>query len=167
MRVFFGMLLGVLMMEMLFRTLFGYNALHRFENAIIFHRIVKSYKPGLSQVLIAVVQNNLEFTFWAGVPIMLLALSRWIRAALRLIRGRLENLDLIAVAFFVTYIGVNVLGQTRGEAGRLWIFMVPVFILLAYDEMRYLFAQRSLAIYCLLGCQLITTFLIYKFSYFF
>ena len=167
MRVFFGMLLGVLMMEMLFRTLFGYNALHRFENAIIFHRIVKSYKPGLSQVLIAVVQNNLEFTFWAGVPIMLLALSRWKRAALRLIRGRLENLDLIAVASFVTYIGVNVLGQTRGEAGRLWIFMVPVFILLAYDEVRYLFARRSLAIYCLLGCQLITTFLIYKFSYFF
>jgi hypothetical protein len=167
MRVFFGMLLGVLMMEMLFRILFGYNALLRFENAITFHRIVKSYKPGLSQVLIAVVQNNLEFTFWVGVPIIFLTLSRWIRAAKNLIRRRLEKLDLLAVVFFVTYIGVNVLGQTRGETGRLWIFMVPVFILLAYDEVRHLFTRRSLAIYCLLGCQLITTFLIYKFSYFF
>lgn len=165
--VFFGMLLGVLLMDMLFRTLYHYDVLLRFENAMAFHQMVKSYEPGLRQVLLAVAQNNLEFIFWVGVPIILMTLSRWTRVALNLVRRRLGNLDLMAIAFLVTYVGLNVLGQTRGEVGRLWIFMVPVFILLAYDEVKNLFMRRSLAMYCLLGCQLITTFLIYKFSYFF
>jgi hypothetical protein len=85
----------------------------------------------------------------------------------RLVRGRSKDLDVLALGFIATYVGLNVFGQTRGEVGRLWLFMVPVLVLLACDEVKNLFGRRPMTTYLLLGAELITTFLIFKFSDFF
>ncbi|MCJ7707880.1 MAG: hypothetical protein MUO38_09715 [Anaerolineales bacterium] len=86
---------------------------------------------------------------------------------MRLLRRRSEDLDVLALGFVATYVGLNVFGQTRGEVGRLWLFMVPVLVLLACDEVENLFGRRPMATYLLLGSELITTFLLYKFHDFF
>jgi hypothetical protein len=165
--VVFGMLVGILSVAALFRVQYGYDPLLRFESAIAFHRMVKLYEPGLGQVVLAIVQNNAEFAFWVGVPIILMAFSRSLRAAVRLVRGRSKDLDVLALGFIATFVGLNVFGQTRGEVGRLWLFMVPVLVLLACDEVKNLLGRRPMATYLLLGSELITTFLLYKFYDFF
>jgi hypothetical protein len=165
--VVLGMLVGFLSMAVLFRIQYGYDPVFRFESAMAYHRMVKLYEPGLGQVVLAAVQNNTEFAFWVGVPIVLMAFSRSLRAGVRLLRRRSEDLDVLALGFLATYVGLNVFGQTRGEVGRLWIFMVPVLVLLACDELRNLFGRRPMATYLLLGSELITTLLLYHFFDFF
>jgi hypothetical protein len=165
--VVLGILAGILSVGVLFHIVYGYDPLLRFESAMAYHRMVKLYEPGLGQVILAAVQNNTEFAFWVGVPIVLMAFSRSLRAAVRLLRRRSEDLDVLALGFLATYVGLNVFGQTRGEVGRLWLFMVPVLVLLAYDEVKNLLGRRPMTTYLLLGSELITTFLIFKFSDFF
>ncbi|HEY43818.1 MAG TPA: hypothetical protein G4O11_07535 [Anaerolineae bacterium] len=157
-----GVAISVILTGVLFYIGFGYDPFLRYSKALAVHRSVKLLQPDLQQVFLAVVQNNLEFVFWVGAPIFLLAISRWLRAGMRLLKERMRDIDLVAISFFVTYFLLNLLGQTRGEVGRLWIFLVPGFILLAIDELKYIFGFNIKIIKVGTAVQLITAYLLLK-----
>jgi hypothetical protein len=157
-----GVALGILLTGALFYVGFSYDPFLRYSKALAVHRSVKLLEPGLPQIILAVVQNNLEFVFWVGAPIFLLTLSGWLRSGMRLLKERLRDIDLVAISFFVTYLLLNFFGQTRGEVGRLWIFLVPMFVLLAFNEVKYIFGFNVKVIQVGTAVQLTTAYLLLK-----
>jgi hypothetical protein len=158
-----GFLLGLLFTYLLFQLLFSYDPFYRYQFAMQSHRTQKNFQPGFIQVLASIPQNLIEFIFWVGVPLVFLTLSRWGRATFRYFSRSDTNSDLFALAFLGLFSGLVLLGQTRGEVGRIWIYLVPVFVILAVVEISYLYKRYSHVFYVLLSSELITTYLLYKF----
>lgn len=146
-----------------FYLAFGYDPMIRYQNAIAHHRTGKLFEPGLSQISIAIAQNNLEFLFWIGAPLFLLTISRFIRSGIQIIRGKGTNFDILSISFLITLVALNLFGQTRGEVGRIWVFLVPMFALLATDEFGLIFNRRFTSLSALGLSQLITTYFLFKF----
>lgn len=144
-----------------------YNFIARYLDAMAHHRLEKDYEPGLGWMVYAFLINNLEFLLWSGIPVVLLAISRVIRAGNNLIKRRTNNLDLLSLSFAGTFIAVTLFGQTRGEVGRIWMFMLPVVSLLAANELVTISGRRKNGVLLLIAIQLITTYLIFKFQYYF
>lgn len=160
-----GFLLGMMMTGALFYVGLDYDPFHRYAWAMDSHQIQKRYQPGLEQILLAGIQNTIEFAFWVGIPILFLTFSRLIRSIHRFLIRSFENIDLLALAFFGVFVSLNLLGSTRGEVGRLWIFLVPFFVLLTVDEVVQLYKNdQNRAFYILLASQLTTLYLLFKFA---
>ena len=149
--------------------LFGlqYNFFARYLDAMAHHRLEKDYESGLGWLVYAFIINNLEFLLWSGIPVVFLAISRVIRAGNHFIKRTTNNLDLLTISFAGTFIAINLFGQTRGEAGRIWMFMLPLVSLLAADESVTISGRRRNGVLILITIQLIATYLIFKFQYYF
>ena len=158
---------GFIFSRIVFYGAFGYDPIIRYQNAIAHHRTGKLFQSGLSQISIAIAQNNLEFLYWIGAPLFLLTISRFIRSGIQIIRGNGTNFDILSLSFFITFIALNLFGQTRGEVGRIWLFILPIFTMLATDEARILTTRHRLQIKTLPFIQLFTTYLLFKFYPFF
>ena len=154
---------GFLFSIVVFYLALGYDPMIRYQNAIAHHRTGKLFQPGLSQISMSIAQNNLEFLFWIGAPLFLLTISRFIRSGMKIIRGKGTNFDILSISFLITFITLNLFGQTRGEVGRIWIFLLPMFALLASDEFGTLFKRRFTSLSALGLSQLITTYFLFKF----
>lgn len=158
---------GFLFSIVIFYLALGYDPIIRYQNAIAHHRTGKLFQPGLGQISIAIAQNNLEFLFWIGAPLFLLTISRFIRSGKQIIRGKGTNFDILSISFLITLIALNLFGQTRGEVGRIWLFLVPMFALLAADEFGIIIKRRFTSLSALGLSQLLTTYFLFKFYSFF
>lgn len=56
---------------------------------------------------------------------------------------RLEAINLPAAAAVIIFLLLMVLGKTKGEVGRLWIFMIPLVCLGAASELTKRFGHKS------------------------
>lgn len=158
---------GLAAAVMAFRLLLNYDILLRYQNAFAIHRSLKLYQPGLAQIFEALLVNNCEFAFWSGIVIFAFALSWSLRSISRFLQDRAGRLEGLMVAFAVVYAVLNIFGQTRGEVGRLWLFMLPLASLAAAAESGVLFKRRSAAVYGVICLQLVTTLLTFKFQDFY
>jgi len=158
---------GFIISIVVFYLAFGYDPMIRYQNAIAHHRTGKLFQSGLSQISIAIAQNNLEFLFWIGAPLFLLTISRFIRSGVHITRGKGTNFDILSTSFLMTLIALNFFGQTRGEVGRIWLFMLPIFAILAADEAKILANHQNIKTKALPFIQLFTTYLLFKFYAFF
>jgi hypothetical protein len=158
---------GLLAAFLLFRLAVNYDILLRYSTAMANHRRAKEYAPGLEQWLHAFLLNHAELLTWNGFPFILLALVQMTRSLIACIRRQSQPLDELAAAFFLTYGALNLFGQTNGEVQRLWLFMIPLFSLLAASEtMRLSRANRgSLSLLFLL--QWVTAWLLFTFQDFY
>ena len=145
----------------------GYDPIVRYQNAIAHHRTGKLFQSGFTQISMAIAQNNLEFLFWIGAPLVLLTLSSFIRSGIRIFRGIGTKFDILSISFLITLIALNLFGQTRGEVGRIWVFLVPMFAFLAANEFGIIFNRRFTSLSLLGLSQLITTYFLFKFYSFF
>jgi hypothetical protein len=155
---------GIILLFFLFQFLLNYDLLLRYDNAIEIHRMLKNFEPGFEQILEALRLNNLEIASWIGFPIALLFLIRIGNTVIAYIKKRATYLDGLTAAFVITYLVLNFIGQTRGEVGRLWLFMTPLFALFAAAEIVRLFKKKELMIWYVVGLQFITTFMTFKFQ---
>lgn len=157
-----GIAAGFAALYALFDLLLGYNMLLRYSNAIAQHIVVKEYAAGIKSLLNDLLLNNLELAVWIGFPVLLLLFSGFISSALNLVKRRLTRLDGLVLAFFVTYLVLNLFGQTHGEVGRLWIFMTPLIALFAGSQLAPLFkCERSRFYYFFFTAQLLTTLVVF------
>ncbi len=166
-RLLAGFAAGLLAAAALFRFGLNYDPLMRYQSALAAHRTHKLFEGGLAEIGLAAVQNNLEFALWTGLPLVCLSLYRVIRGLARLLRGRGGSHERLAAVLALTYLGLNLFGQTRGEVGRLWLFMLPLIALYAVDQARDLQGDRRSPLYLLIGAQLVTAYLTFKFQDFF
>jgi len=158
---------GFLCSLIVFYLAFGYDPIIRYQNAMAHHRTGKLFESGLSQIAVAMAQNNLEFLFWIGAPLFLLTISHFIRSGIQISRGKGTRFDILTFSFLITLIAVNLFGQTRGEVGRIWLFMLPIITMLATAEARTLTNLQAIRVNALPFIQLFTTYLLFKFYAFF
>ena len=123
--------IGFLIFYILAYFSLNYDPILRYQNAMIKHKTLKEFETGLKQILEALKLNNLELASWIGFPIALLSGVFMVRSILFLLKNDYKPLHVLAAAFFTIYMVLNLAGQTRGEVGRLWTFMDPLFILFA------------------------------------
>ena len=158
---------GLLFMFLLLKWLLNYDILLRYTNAMAQHRRAKDYVPGPEQVLFALLLNNAEMLTWSGMPFALLTLVQMGRSVAACMRRQPQPVDELAAAFLLTYVALNLFGQTNGEVQRLWLFMLPVLALLAAKEMLRLSRGKPAAMLYIFFLQWITTWLLFTFQDFY
>jgi hypothetical protein len=167
-RVTASLIVGLLLFYGLFRLFLNYDPLLRYQNAFAWHRTIKLFEPGIRGMLNAIYINNLEFALWTGIPIAIVGVVYLVKFALSLKSGSPSRFDWLFIAFFVTYIILNITGQTRSEVGRLWFFLVPLVVLFVSMGIQNIFKERrNLIIYSVITIQLVTTFVTFHFQDFY
>ena len=156
--------IGFLIFYILAYFFLNYDPILRYQNAMIKHKTLKEFETGLKQILEALKLNNLELASWIGFPIALLSGVFMVRSILFLLKNDYKPLHVLTAAFFTIYMVLNLAGQTRGEVGRLWTFMDPLFILFAAAEIMEQFNKPKLGVWYLYAVQLFTVFLIFRFQ---
>jgi hypothetical protein len=105
-------------------ALLGHEPLRALATALAIHRAdytaPRSYARWLAW-------NPLDFALFAGLPVALLA--AWTAAASRRGTSPPTSLDRFRIALFGGLVALVLLGVTRGEAGRLWVPLVPLVLL--------------------------------------
>ncbi len=158
---------GVLLVGLVLRLALNYDFFQRYQLAMAQHRHAKDYLPGLKPMLDAFLLNNVEFAVWTGAPVALLFIARLARSGNAFLYRKASSLDGLLAAFMVTYLAVGLLGQTRGEVQRLWLFMVPLVCLFVAEETQALFKKKESSIMLVVILQLVTLFLTAKFQDFY
>lgn len=160
-----GIFGGLSITFLLFRVAIDYNPFLRYANAIAYHRAIKNFKSGSEQLIQSIFVNNLDFASWIGFSIALLAIIYFVRilAALKKNQVFLPQGELV-FASFAAYAVLNLIGQTRGEVGRLWLFWVPVVVIVAANELKNIIGAKNKGLYLFVTMQLVTTYLLFKFQ---
>jgi len=170
-KVLAGLGMGLAILFLFFRFFLNYDVFLRYTNALIYHREIKEFGSGLRQILNALLLNNIEFAVWSGLPLVLLFLSQVIKGVVSLFKS-LNKQDQLAqdgtkallFAFLATYVALNFFGQTKGEVGRLWIFLLPPIALYAAAEAKSLFRDKTTGVILVVILQLVTAMLTFKFQ---
>lgn len=158
-----GMCVGVAALWLAFRLFLNYDPITRYLIAFIHHRHIKSYTPTLINLSNYAILNNVEFAFWSGLPLILLMVFGWARSLASAFRGKSNRMDVFAIAFLLVYLVLNMIGQTRGEVGRLWIFLLPVGSIVASKEAARLIKDPSKSVLLVVILQFITVCLAFVF----
>ena len=162
-----GLFAGLLIAFAFFRLFLHYTPLLRYTNAITYHRDAKSFQSGMKQILSASLLNNIDFAVSIGFPIAILSLIRGGRAIGAFLKRHVTYLDVVTLAFGITYLALLIVGQTRGEVGRLWLYLAPLLAIFSSIEAHKLFHRPKQGIYLVIALQLSTTMFIFKFQDFF
>jgi len=116
------------------RIFLDYDLIRRFAQAILDHRLWKKVAWTQANVLRYGVLDLVEFSFWVGLPVMVLFAARVSRALVRAGRRRIRRGDAFALALAATLLGLAFFGKTAAESGRLWLFLVPFICASAASE---------------------------------
>lgn len=162
-----GIGLGLLTAYGLFRFTLNYDIFYRYDVALSRHRLIKEFQPGWQQIASAALLNNAEQSTWSGLPLIICFLAASAGTLMRFIRRRAVRRDGLLAAFWITYAGVNLLGQTIGEVQRLWLFMLPLITLYAAPQAAGLFQRKATGVILIVILQLITALLIFRFQDFY
>jgi hypothetical protein len=160
-----GIFGGLSITLLIFRVAIGYDPFLRYANAMASHRAIKNFKSGSEQLLQSIFVNNLDFASWIGFAITLLVITYLVRTLASIRKNQtLLPLGELAFASIAAYTALNLLGQTRGEVGRLWLFWVPAVVMVAGRELKKIFGTKNKGLYLIVTLQLVTTYLLFKFQ---
>ncbi len=162
--VLLGFTSGFLLLALLFRFLLNYDPLLRYQMAMLKHTSLKLFEPGFGPFMLNTLLNNIEMASWIGFPVFLLAMVGIVYAVYSVAKRESQLNDRFFLCCLMVYITLNIFSKTRGEVGRVWIFMVPVFCLAAIKAVQILFKQEQKAVSALVLIQFITTYLLFKFQ---
>ncbi len=169
---------GTLLLYLTFLLALNYNFLPRFEKTIAINHNFDFYlrvglKPPTSpesastrvlQTLNAAWFNNLDFAAAVGFPIYILFMVQGIRVLKRLFAGVDSAGDIILGSLFLSYIVLSLAGTAQGEVPRLWLFWLPLVVILAALELRPWAEKRPLLFFGLVVAQFVTYFLTFHFQ---
>lgn len=125
----------------LFRWAVGYDVFTRFAGVMAQHQAWRRYDtsaktwvtwewtPG--NVLGSACSTLTELAYWLGPPMVLLILLGAAHAAARLRRREAGAGDLFTLVWIGTVLATALLGSTRAEVARLWVFFVPGLCVIA------------------------------------
>lgn len=155
---------GFYLIDWIFNNYLNYDMFFRYQTAFIHHKQIKRFGSNIKQLYQALELNNLEFMIWIGIPVVYLVLRRVIISAKLMVRSKSDKKDRFVGAYLITYLGLNLLGQTIGEVARLWLFLVPGLMLIAALEVKSLFPENEkLGAYFVILLQLVTSLFAYQF----
>ncbi len=162
-----GLAAGFGVLALVFWLGLNYDLLARYQAAMETHRAHKKLEPGMESWFRALMINNVEFTLWTGVPLILLAVFQARSAVIRTWKRKPSLLDLALLGLLATFLALNVFSQTRSEVGRLWMFLVPAVALFASPPAVSLHLKPVRSLWFILVLQLITVWITYHFQDFY
>jgi 4-amino-4-deoxy-L-arabinose transferase-like glycosyltransferase len=112
---------------------YGYNPVVRYQAAMASHKAQKLFRPGALQVVQALLVNNLEYAVFSGMGLAALFVYRFRQAFWRKRLGEITLFEGLLLAVSAAYLVTNLIGQTIGEVGRIWMFYTPVLSLAGAD----------------------------------
>ena len=115
-----------------------YDPIFRYHQAFQNHREIKHFETSLENLARYALLNNSEFMVWSGFPMLILFFASTGRSIYTLLRNQVTRFNIFTIAFFLTYLVINLLGQTKGEVGRMWMFLLPVISVIAGKEVQML-----------------------------
>lgn len=143
------------------RILLGYDPVLRYTEAMEQHHAIKGYVANLANLRQYAVLNLVEFVMSVGFPFMLLFSLAGLESLLQIAHRRVTRKSAFALALIVCFVAMNIVGQTRGEVARLWLFVVAPFSIVAAGSLRRLSPVRSLGVQVVFVVQLFIAFLTY------
>jgi hypothetical protein len=151
-------LAGLLLLYIIFYTTLNYAVLTRYLTAMTLHRSIKQYPGGFSELPTTILINNSDFALGIGPALLILSLVGVVYAIFRS-----ENkLKWLAWSLLLTFIVLNLVGQTRSETARLWMYLIPFFALFAANLLIKWYGKW--AVYALVLMQLLTIILVLSYQ---
>jgi hypothetical protein len=163
-KILAGIVVGVAFAGLVCHLLLDYNPIARYQAAFAQHRTIKYFRDGLAQVWQALLINNLEYLTLLGLPLVITVIYQTLVSFLRLIGKQENQMDLFVVAVSVIYLGLNVLGQTRGEVGRIWLFLAPAVCLVGAFGLSSVYRSGRVPIFLIVGTQLAIALFVFQFQ---
>lgn len=157
-----GVFVGFLILLFLFDYYLNYDLFHRYEIAFGHHRSIKGFQGRITTDPKVLLLNLTEMSVWIGFPMMLLFLRTSLNSIKNIFSKNILSRDIYIISVFTTLLALNILGQTNGEVGRIWMFLVPMFSLVAYIDVKELIGGKK-AIYTVAVLQLVTIFFNWQF----
>jgi hypothetical protein len=158
-------LAGVAALYLLFKLALSYDPLVRYAKASEHHRIWKEWEPGTANTLLFAALNYIEFLCWVGIPLMVFYLAGLGNSIRNLYRRRIQAVDLFNVSAALMILLMGLLGETKGEVNRLWIFTVPILCVAVGPELKRRFSDKAAwALSALLAAQFATMILIKRYQ---
>ncbi len=155
-----GIAAGFIFLWLAGKLLLDYDPVLRYQQAIRNHVEIKDFQLTLPNLVEYSWLNNLEFMNWVGLPVFLLFISGVIRSGLEIFKGNIARKDALFLSVGITYILMNLIGQTKGEVGRIWIFLVPMMAMIAAAEIHRLFKRPAAGRWLTAALQFITVLLV-------
>jgi len=156
---------GCAIVLVLARLALDYDPVARYQAAFLHHRAIKDFSPSTGGVLGSILLNNVEVLHLFGFPLVLLFCVQCIRSANALRARRYTGKDAFVLAVVVTYVGLNLIGQTRGEVARLWLFFLPLMCVVAAEGAHDILRSPSRSLLWLLVLGLVSTALAHWFLF--
>ncbi len=141
-RIAGGSVAGFIVLDVIFRLVFGYNIVLRYKKALTFHQEWLHWNPSLWKTLHFANINVLEFFFWTGCAVSLLALFCFFRSIRVEDFRRTEPIAGLVWVLVGMLILLALFGKTEGETARLWLFLVPFCCIAAAYEIRMRFTAN-------------------------
>lgn len=142
-----GLALGAFLLLTAAAYLWGdYDPWRAFERVMAHHAAWKTWREDLR--LQAALLNLTEFSYWIGLPFVAALVAEMGAGAVALVRRQAAPWVLCGLGTILTVVLTAVLGNTWGEAARLWIFFLPaVALVVSWRLARWLPREegRSLA----------------------
>lgn len=157
---------GFLLVALLFWLVTGYNPYTRYQFAFEKHRQIKQFDSSLQSVLHYIFLNHVDFMLWTGFGLLFMFYVSSIRACVLFFQRKATIYDGFRVAFFLTFIVLNLIGQTKSEVGRLWVFLLPGFALTIFPESLKLLKNPLHSLFVFFAAQMWSTFLVFYFIHF-
>jgi hypothetical protein len=161
--VFFG---GLLLTSLLVWLLTGYNPLARYQLAFQKHREIKQFEFSAQRILEYMFLNHVDFMLWTGFGLLFLFYVSSIRSITLFFQHKATTFDGFRIAFFLTFLILNLAGQTKSEVGRLWVFLLPGFALTIFPESLKLLKNSLHSIQLFFLTQMFSTFLVFYYIHF-
>jgi hypothetical protein len=169
---------GTLALYLLFIVTLHYNFLPRFERTMSinhnfdFYLRVGRQPPGapeslaarLGQIVNAAWVNNLDFAAGIGFPLYILFVVQAIRLVSRFLKAAASSGDIILLGMLASFVVLNLAGTAQGEVPRLWLFWLPMVVVLAAMELEPYAQKRPALLPVLAVTQLITIMLTFHFQ---
>jgi hypothetical protein len=155
-----GILAGVILLDILFRLSLNYDILVRYQEAMAYHAGWKGGDWNAVTLVYYAFLNPLEYAVWLGVPMAILVVAHMLRSLKRVVRRDFAVSACLSAMLLVVLVLLLLVGQTKGEVARLWLFLVPVVCLAVADEILLRFGQgRGWVLSLLLVLQAVTVYL--------
>ena len=169
---------GAVALHLLAASLLNYDFLTRLERGMTVHHNIdfylrvgkpipdgpESFTERVGQISRAAWFNNLDLAAAIGFPVYLLFLIQAVRRIGGFLRGAITEGDAAVLAILAGFVGINLIGSEQGEVPRLWLFWVPMIVLLAAYELEPFLRRRSWLLPALGLAQWITLMLTYHFQ---
>ena len=121
------------------KAIYGYDPVARYSAAMQLHRALKGFHFDLSSLRQNAVLNSVEFVMAIGAPVILLFMISSAVSLQRIMRGAGSPREAFVCAVLCAILLLYVMGQTRGEVARLWLFLLVPVSLIAAPSVRKFF----------------------------